>query len=145
MGTVQRPDVVQSEKATFEEVGPAGVLPIDPPGEVEQQLVEDPAEEVEVTRAVDGEDLEGRVSLNRGVDVAEVPLIGGQGAVGMLEPFPTEQDQLVLGKRRVDVGQRHAVKGEVPGREPRVLPLVRHRHDVEGVEVAPSGVAPALP
>ena len=30
---------------------------------------------------------------------------------------------------------------EVPRREPRVLPLVGHRHDVEGLEVAPARVA----
>ena len=33
------------------------------------------------------------------------------------------------------------MEGQVPRREPRVLPLVGHRHDVEGVEVAPAGVA----
>src|SRR5450755_5089095 len=33
----------------------------------------------------------------------------------------------------------------VPGRAPRILPLVRHRHQVEGIEVAPFGVAPAAP
>ena len=75
------------------------------------------------------------------VDVAEVPLVGGQRAVRVLEPFPAQQDQLVLGERRVDVGQRHAVERQVPGGEPGVLPLVGHRHDVEGVEVAPPGVA----
>ena len=32
------------------------------------------------------------------------------------------------------------MEGQVPGREPGVLPLVRHRHDVERIEVAPPGV-----
>src|SRR5439155_11896301 len=74
---VERPDVVQSKKAALEEVVSAGVLPVDPPGEVDQQLVEDPAEEVDVATAVDGEDLERRKGLDRRIDVAEVPLVGG--------------------------------------------------------------------
>ena len=41
--------------------------------------------------------------------------------------------------------QRHAVEPQIPGRVPRVLPPVRHRHDVEGVEVAPPRVAPVQP
>ena len=35
----------------------------------------------------------------------------------------------------------HAVKRQVPGREPRVFPLVRHRHDAHGVEVPPMPVS----
>ena len=62
----------------------------------------------------------------------------------MLEPLPAEQHQLVLGERRVDVRQRDAVKGEIPGGEPGVLPFIRHRHYVEGVEVLPPG-APSRP
>ena len=80
-----------------------------------------------------------RPGVHRRVDVAEVPLVGRQRAVRVLEPLAAQQQQLVLGERRVDVRQRDAVEGEVPGGEPRVLPLVRHRHDVEGVEVCASG------
>ena len=119
-----------------------GVFPVHPPGEVDQQLVEDPGEEVEVPAAVEREHLERRPRLDRRVDVAEVPLVGGQRPVRVLEPLPAEQHQLVLGEPGVDVGQRHAVEGQVPGGEPRVLPLVGHRQDVEGVEVPPARVAP---
>src|ERR1022692_2800971 len=41
---VDRADVVQAEEAALEEVVAFGVFPVDPPGEVDQQLVEDPAE-----------------------------------------------------------------------------------------------------
>ena len=37
------------------------------------------------------------------------------------------------------------MKRQVPGREPRVLPGVGHRHDVEGLEAAPPGVAAVPP
>ena len=134
---VDRADVVQPHEAALEQVPAARVLQVDPPGEVDQQLVEDPAQEVEVAAAVDGEHLQRGPGLHRRVHVAEVPLVGGQRPVRVLEPLPAQQDQLVLRERRVDVRQRHAVEGQVPGREPGVLPLVRHRHQVEGIEVAP--------
>ncbi len=136
---VERADVVQPEEAALEQVGAVGVLAVDPPGEVDQQLVEDAAQEVEVAGAVDGEHLERGPGLHRRVDVAEVPLVGRQGAVGVLEPLPAQQQQLVLGEGRVDVGEGDAVEGQVPGGEPGVLPLVGHRHDVEGVEAGASG------
>ena len=142
---VDRADVVQAEEAALEQVVAAGVLQVDPPGEVDQQLVEDPAQEVQVAAAVDGEHLQRGPRLHRRVHVAEVPLVGGQRPVRVLEPLPADQDQLVLGERRVHVSEGHAVEGQVPGGEPGVLPLVRHGHDVEGVEVAPPGVAPAAP
>ena len=47
---VDRADVVEPEEAALEHVVALGVLAVDPPREVEQQLVEDPLEEVEVRR-----------------------------------------------------------------------------------------------
>ena len=102
-------------------------------------------QEVEVAGPVDGEHLERGPGVNRRVDVAEVPLVGGQCSVGVLEPLAAQQQQLAFGECRVDVCERHGVEGEIPRGEPGVLPFVRHRHDVEGVELAPSGVAPVEP
>ena len=144
VGAVDRADVVEPEEAALEQVVALGVLPVDPPGEVDQELVEDAAQEVQVAAAVDGEHLQRRPRLHRRVDVGEVPLIGGQRPVRVLEPFPAQQDQLVFGERRVKVGQGHTMERQVPGGEPRVFPLVRHGQDVEGVEVAPPGVAPGV-
>jgi hypothetical protein len=134
-------DVVQPEKAALEEVVAVGVLPVDPPGEGDQQLVENPGQEIRVPAAVDGPDLERRPGPHGRVNVAEVPLVGGQRTVRVLEPLSAQQFDLVLGERRIDVRQRDAVEGHVPGGEPRVLPAVRHRHDVERVERPPLTVA----
>jgi hypothetical protein len=41
VGAVEGADVVQAQEAPLEEVVVLGVLTVDPPGEVEQQLVED--------------------------------------------------------------------------------------------------------
>ena len=46
-----------------------------------------------------------------------------------------------LAKSRIDPRERDHVEGEVPGRVPGVLPLVRHRDDVAVVEVRPVAVA----
>ena len=102
-------------------------------------------EEGDVLAAVDREHLERGPGLDRRVDVVERPLVGRERAVRMLEPLAAEQDQLVLGEGRVDARERDAVEGEVPGGEPRVLPLVGHRHDVEGVKGAPARVPPVQP
>ena len=45
---VEDADVVQPEEAALEDVAAVGVLAVDPPGEVEQQLVEDAFEEATV-------------------------------------------------------------------------------------------------
>ena len=56
-------------------------------------------------------------------------------------PLAQQQDELRLGERRVDVRQRHAVEGQVPGREPGVLPRVGHQDDLVVVQVRPVAVA----
>ena len=48
---------------------------------------------------------------------------------------------MLLGKARVHPGDRHALEGEIPCREPRVLPRVGHRDDVEARHVPPVGIA----
>ena len=94
---------------------------------------------------VDREDEVGGRGVDRRVHVVERPLVGGQGAVRVLEPFAAHQQQLVLREGRVDVGERDRVEGEVPRREPRVLPWIGHRQDVGRLEVPPGRVAAVLP
>lgn len=77
------------------------------------------------------------------VDVAEVPFVRGDLAVGVQIEAAQEQLQLALGEADVDHGQGDGVEGEVPGREPRVLPGVRHRHDLVVDHVVPGAVADA--
>ena len=47
-GAVEDTDVVQAEEAAFEDVEALRVLAVHPPGEVQQQLLEDPFEEGDV-------------------------------------------------------------------------------------------------
>ena len=129
-------------KPPLEEVVALGVLAVDPPGEVEQQLLEHVGQEGPVAPPVDQVHHRRGPGVHRGVDVVEGPLVGREGPVGVHEPLPADGDQLVLGEGGVDVGQGDGVEGQVPGGEPGVLPGVGHGEDVGGVEVAPGGVAP---
>ena len=117
------------------------VLAVDPPGEVQQQLVEDALEELDVALA--GRALLDRVDEQRGpgvhgrVDVAEVPLVGGDLAVGVQVALAQHQFELLLGEVGIDQRPGQAVEGQVPGGEPGVLPLVGHRDDVVVDHVEP--------
>ena len=52
---------------------------------------------------------------------------------------------MVLRERGVDPREGDHVEGQVPGREPRVFPGVRHREDVAGEDVGPVAVATLVP
>ena len=143
VGPVDGADVVQAEEAAGEEVVALRVHPVDPPREVHQQLGQQAAEEVVVTAAVDVPHVQCRPGVHGRVGVAERPLVCRQRTVGVLEPLAAEHQELVLGERRVDVGQGDRVKSHVPGGEPRVLPRIRHGQDVAGVHVEPPRVAAA--
>ena len=124
-----------------------GVLAVDPPGEVDQELVEDPAEEREVALATRGADLvdaPGRPGMHRGIDVGERPFVCRDLAVRVHVPLAQQEDELLFRELRVDTREREHVKGEIPGRVPRVLPRVRHRDHVAVEEVGPVGVARPL-
>jgi len=73
--------------------------------------------------------------MHRRVEVGELPFVGRDLAVGVLELLEQQQPQLFLGELGVDDGEGHAVEGQVPGGEPGILPLVRHGHDAHGIEM----------
>ena len=146
---VEHADIVEAEEAALEDVQALRVLAVHPPGEVQQQLVEDPLQEIEVARAavliaVVLEHPHGRPGVHRRVDVAERPFVGRQFAVRIHQPDAAQQLELPFGELGVDQRQRGAMEGEVPGREPGIFPFVRHRHDVGGDEMTPIGVAAVL-
>ena len=78
-----------------------------------------------------------RPRVDRRVEIAELPLVGGQLPAGVLELLEQQHPELILGELRVDERERHALKREVPRGEPGVLPLVGHRHHAHRVQVAP--------
>ncbi len=124
---------------------PSRVLAVHPPREIDQQLLERALEERAVAPAVDLPldlvDADRGPRVHRRVHVAERPLVGGDLPVRMHVPLAHQQQQLVLGEIRVDHRERDDVERRVPRREPRVLPLVRHRQDVARGEVRPVMIA----
>jgi hypothetical protein len=107
--------------------------------------VEDALKERAVARAaqplLEVIDLQSRPGVDGWIHVAEVPFIGRKLAVGVHVPFASEQDELTLHKGGVYQGHRDAMERVFPGGEPWILPVVGHRQDLGGVEVAPVAVA----
>ena len=139
--TIEGPDVVEAQEPALEDVVALGVLAIDPPREVDEQLVEDAGEEPVVGRTVDFEDPQRGPRVYRRVDVVERPFVRGELTVGVHVPLAAEQDELPLREFGIDMRERHALKAQVPGGKPRVFPLVGHGKHAGRVEVTPSGVA----
>ena len=79
--------------------------------------------------------------MDRRVDVAEVPLVSRDLAVRVHVVLAQHEAELLLAEIRVDERQGEHVEGEVPGRVPGVLPLVRHRDHIAVVHVVPVLVA----
>ena len=103
---VEQADVVEAEEAALKYVAPARVLAVDPPGEVQQQLVKQAFEKLEVADAgrlaVVLVDLQRRPGVHGRVDVVEIPFVGRQLSVRMHEPRLRQQRELRLGEGRID-------------------------------------------
>src|SRR5450432_2816542 len=79
----------------------------------------------------------GSPADDRWIHIAEIPLVSRDLPVRMLIPFAQNDIELTLGKRRIDQSQWDAMKGQVPGRIPRIFPTIRHRHHPFIKEMAP--------
>ena len=139
---VEHADVVEAEEPALEHVATGRVLAVDPPREVDEQLLERALQPGDVARAALLDlglvDEQRRPGVHRRVDVAEVPLVGGQLPAGVEVQLAEHQLELVLGEVDVDHRQRDGVEGEVPRRVPRVLPRVGHRDHVVVDHVEPA-------
>src|SRR5215469_4930018 len=147
---VEYADVVEPQKAALEDVAPLGILAVYPPGEIEHELVEHTLEEHEIALitallAVDLEHSPRSPRVHRRVDIAEGPLVSRDLAVWVHVPLARQQHELRLGELGIEMRERNAVKRQIPGGVPRVLPFVRHRNDVGVVEVLPVAVAAVTP
>src|SRR5262249_22697053 len=138
----------EAEEAAFKDVAAFAVDLVDPPGEVDEQFVETALEELAIAaaralllHAVDAPDSPG---VYRRIQVRKLPPVCGDLSIGMLELLEQQDPELVLGVARIDGGERDAMKRQVPRSEPRVLPLVRHRHDAHRVQVVPVDVAKVI-
>ena len=130
---VEDADVVQAEEAALIKVLAEPVLAVRPPGEIQRQLGEGAREEREIRFAAERllrpmQEDRGP-GMNRRVDVAEIPLVGGNLSGRMQVKGLQHQFELALGEIDVDRRERDGVKRQVPGGEPGIFPFVRHRND----------------
>ena len=115
---IEDADVVEAEEAAGEEVLALGVLAVDPPGEVEQEFLEDPFEEGAIAGAGPVGDFihaPGSPGVDGRVHVVEGEFVGGELAVGVEIPFAQEQQELALGEGRIEPREEERVEGEIPG------------------------------
>ena len=142
---VEHADVVEAEEAALEHVLAEAVLAVDPPGEVQHELVERRPEEIHVhlasQRLLGAMEEQRRKGVDRRVHVTEVPLVGGYLTVRVQVRPAEHQSHLLLGEVGIHDRERERVERQVPGRVPGVLPLVGHRDDVLVQHVEPLRVA----
>ncbi len=138
---VENPDVIEAEKPALKDVLALGVFAIHPPGKIQQQFVKNAFQKPPIADAVpllvDLINAPGRPGMDRGIHVAECPFIGRNLTVGVHIPFAQHEDELLLGERRVHQRERDAMKREIPGGIPGILPLIRHRDDIGVIEMRP--------
>jgi hypothetical protein len=78
--------------------------------------------------------------MDRRVDVAEGPFIGGQLAIRVHIPLAGEKQKLAFGEFRIHQGHWNTMESQVPGGVPRVFPFIRHREDVCIVQMSPFAI-----
>src|SRR4029077_8938691 len=116
-------NVVEPEESAFEDVVALAVHPVDPPGEVHEQLVKTLFQEGGIGDA--GAQLlefvhsPARPRVHGRIEIRELPFVSWNLAVGMLELLEQEQPEIFLGERRIDERQRYTLKCQVPGGKPR--------------------------
>ena len=105
-----RPMLSRPRKPPSKMLRPLRVLAVHPPGEVQQELLEDAFEKVDRrcrrSRSVILVDAHCRPGVHRRIDVAESPFIGRQLAVRVHQPDLAEQQQLLLGEIGIDQRKR---------------------------------------
>ena len=142
-GSVKDTNVVEAQKATAEDMFPQQVLAVDPPREVQQQLLKCSRQKQSIPAARRPGILVNTPAgprMNGRIDVAEIPFVSGNLTVGVHVPFTEKQQQLVSGEQTINVRHRDHMEGEIPGCIPWILPLVGHRDDVPVEQVWPVSV-----
>src|SRR5205085_5516873 len=99
-------DVIKTEKAALEDVVAFAVHLVDPPSEVDHQLVETLFEEQTITfarlQAIHVIDAPHGPSMHRRVEIRELPFVSRYLPIRMLELLEEQEPQLLFRKLRID-------------------------------------------
>ena len=140
---VKHGDVVEAEEAAFKHVVAGAIVSVCPPAVFEQQLAQGGPQKrlicLAALLAVDLVDPHCRPGADRRIGVGERPLIGGGLGAGGCEVGATQQHRLLLGHLRIEDGEGHRVEHQIPLAEIGVLPGIRHRDHMVGMESFPKG------
>jgi hypothetical protein len=82
-----------------------GILAIDPPSKIDEELLESAFEEKDIGSSglgIDLIDAETGVSVDGRIDIMEVPFVGGDGATGVHKPLSEKEEELFFGKMGID-------------------------------------------
>src|SRR5262245_12640913 len=147
MTAIEYPDVIQPQETAGEQVVALEIFAINPPREIHQALIERLFEE----HAVAGlPRLVGKLVTARHrpcvawrSNIPERQLVRRQLPVRMHVPLTAEQQQLVLRELWVEPSHCDTMKCEIPRREPRIFPAVRHRDHFARPQMIPSAIASA--
>src|SRR5438105_4075547 len=99
---IEDADVIETEEAALENIFPFGVFPVHPPGEGDEELVENGFEEITIAFArlflFDFVNAPRGPANHRRIDVAEIPFVGGDLAIRVLVPFAQDDIELAFGE-----------------------------------------------
>ena len=143
--SVENAYVIQAQEAAGENLLARHVLAVHPPRKADQQFVKEARQKHSVPLPMRRTDLVNaprRPCLHRRIYIAQGKLIGRRLPAGVHVPLAMKQNQLLLGKFGVDLREQNHVEAQVPGRIPRVLPLIWHGDDVAIEQVRPIAIAP---
>ena len=143
-GSVENADVIETEKTAGEQVVAFYVFAVHPPREVEKELLEGAFEKGAVasaTRPGHFVNAPDGPRMHRRIHIAESELIGRNLPVRVHILLAQKQDELLFRKIQIDLRKPNHMKRQIPRREPRILPLVRHRDDVAVEKMRPLAVA----
>src|ERR1700757_4017081 len=101
---IEDANVIQAEESTGKNILPLRVLPVDPPVEILHQALKRSFQEAHVGSAkfpFDIEEKKCRPCMDRGINVAEIPLVGRDLSIGMGIQIPQHKEKLVFGKIKI--------------------------------------------
>src|SRR5205823_12778176 len=107
---IEDADVVEPEKPAFKNIVVAGVLAIDPPREIQEQLMENAFQKVDIALScgatLDVVHAPCRPCVYRWIHVGEIPFVCRDLSVRVHVPLAQEKCELEFGKYRIDQRKR---------------------------------------
>jgi hypothetical protein len=126
VGSIDGTDVVESQETAAKKVVALRIFSVEPPGEVEQQFLEDALEKIEISGSVDDENRSAARAWTGGLTSSKLHSYAGSAPFGLQKHSATRSVTDIC-KRRIQMRPRNNVKREILF-EPRQIPITRRWH-----------------